>query len=265
VEGCEAPRFPDPAVNAAVRELAGGEPDDPWTDAAWSSVVGKTAWSLTIDGASSLSGLECLGPPWALVLRGGRIEDFAVLGWESGVSLSLEAGLELGPAGVSGLADGYPERFELYDLALTAFPDISGLSQPLVVESHGTALTSLSGLANTAVVSLLIGDAPLTDVGALSTLGSLEEVDLSGTGVTQLPDLSGLSALARVTLDDTAVTALPSVGAPPSRCNGISALRTAIDEADVKPQADALCANDWVVEVSSGSGPTYECGTPLCR
>ncbi len=77
VRGCDSPGFEDEALDQAARTLAGvtGE----WTEEAWAALRGKISWNLTVEGANSLAGLECLLPPGELVLVGGEIEDFSPL------------------------------------------------------------------------------------------------------------------------------------------------------------------------------------------
>jgi hypothetical protein len=225
---CEPPTFEDPRVDEQIRQAT--------------IFVGPESLSfLTLSGAASLRGLECLV----------SLED---------LSLYSGTATDLGPIG--GLT-----KLRLLYLEGTSYEDLSPLSGLTALESFAAVdapirdLSPLAGLTRLVQVS-----ADLTNVEDLSPLAALPRlvtVTVVETPVSDISPLAELPELALLRLSRSRVTSLmPLYRAPgPANCQDIWALETNLDVATTLSAIPRLCGLGWAVRWSLPGEKLYQqCG-----
>ena len=189
--GCEgALVFPDPAVDAAVRDAIEMPSGDVRHENV-SELSELSVWRGEEDLASDLSGMECLSGLTWLDLNSNAISNLE--------PLSELAGLTELVLGYNNISDLRPlanlsslELLWLNDNAISDLEPLSELTALIELDLGYNSIRDLRPLANLSSLELLwLNDNAVSDVEPLSGLTSLVELDLAGN---EISDLAGLVA-----------------------------------------------------------------------
>lgn len=255
----------DDAVKAALLPYAPEATS--WTQEAWDSLTEAPPTDLSIVGAQSLAGLQCLDVLFSLELVGGDIDDLSPLASWGPANLHLTGELLIADEAWSALADSeFPSHIHITDVDWPTFPAIHGLGTLYGVHVENASLGALDGLAG-----VELGQAEFLNVTGLTgaevaKVTGADTLNLSESTIDGTLDLSSFSNLRELFMDDAVLDSMPIVPAPSDACNRIHARRVNIPEAELQIAAQALCDIGWAVKYSSGAdGQESECGMSVCR
>jgi internalin A len=215
--------FPDPGLDAAVRETI-GKPAGDITDA---DLIGLTILDASARGISNLSGLEHCTNLSSLYLFSNQITDISALSGLTNLTvLSLYTNQISDISALAGLANlTYLElnANQVHDIrALTGLTNLTYLD---LTDNQISDISALSGLVNLTTldmavnqigdISALAGLASLTflflgmnqihDIGALTGLANLTDLDLSMNQISDISALAGLSNLTKLYVFDNQI------------------------------------------------------------
>jgi Leucine-rich repeat (LRR) protein len=185
--------FPDPGLDAAVREAI-GKPAGDITDTDLSGLISLDAG---VRGISNLSGLEhCTMLSW-LDLSTNQISDIRALSGLTSLTLLLLSGNQISDiSALSGLTS--LTQLELGANQISDISALSGLASLALLcldQNQISDVSALSGLAN--LTSLHLWANQISDISALSGLTNLTILALYRN---QISDISALSGLANLTI-----------------------------------------------------------------
>ena len=179
-------RFPDPGLEAAVRDAIG----KPTGDIHDADLAGRTTFDASGRNITDLEGIQCFEDLTELRLRNNSIADISALSGLTNLTLLALTGnriSDMGPlSGLIGLM-----YLELTDNRIVDISELSRLSSLFWLEidrNRVVDIAALSGLTDLAVLRL--EDNQIVDIGALSGLSSLDGLYLEGNKIHDISPLT---------------------------------------------------------------------------
>jgi internalin A len=194
----EAVYFPDPNLEAAIREAIG----KPTGDIYPSDLVGLTSLDAYERNISDLTGLEYCTNLRSLYLSSNQISDISPL---SNLT-SLEC-LSLSSNRISDISPlsnfTHLTSLHLRSNRISDISPLSNLTSLILLELYGNRISDISPLSNlVSLTSLLdLGDNRISDISPLSNLTRLELLHLFGNQISDISPLSNLTRLRSLDLD----------------------------------------------------------------
>ena len=240
-DACAAPVFPDPALDAIVRQAA-GVPSGPLTGA---DVAGITSLNAGRAGITDLSGTECLTGLQVLWVFNNGITDLTPLSDLPALrTLGAQTNQITDLSPLSGMVGLDFLQIDNNPIASGDLSAIAGATGMRTLTLNATGITDLSALANMPLLRLVYaGGNGITDLTPMAALTDLTHVHLftndisdltplaSSTGMVQLlvqrnqlTDLSPLSGM--VGLDFLQIDTNPIASGDLSAIAGATGMRT---------------------------------------
>ena len=196
VGGAEVVAFPDPNLEAVIREAIG----KPCGDIQDSDLAALTRLEAVHRGIADLKGLEHCVNLQQLRIAGNELADISPL---AGLTQLTELQLEHNPIiEIDALSELQRVRYiDLSGTLITDFSPLASLSQLTALSASFSQLTdvsSLSGLTRLSHLDLCVGK--IRDISALAHLTGLTFLDLSDNDIVDISTLAGLTQLTELRL-----------------------------------------------------------------
>jgi hypothetical protein len=201
-ETAQAVMFPDPNLEAAIREAIGKPSEDIYA----SDLEGLTYLDASDRGISDLTGLEYCVRLGGLDLWGNDVSDLSPLANLTGLGqlgLTGNPVADISPlAGLTNLEVLYVNGSQITDISPLA--GLTKLENLMIDANQISDILPLAGLTSLSYLDL--SDNQIVDISPLASLTSLEELSAYENQIEQLSPLAGLTSLTTLWLDSNQIT-----------------------------------------------------------